>query len=68
MNIQYPESAMNVAVVVDNAGWVRVYGPEHNGFRPYKFNVMKKNRAAAIQWAREYNDNERERLKMRLRG
>lgn len=64
-NMQYPESGMNVAVKFDN-GLVRLYGHEHNGFRPFLHNVQCESEPAAITYCQQYNDEQRRKLGLKL--
>ena len=63
--MRYPESSMNVAVVREDAT-VRIYGHESDGYRPFLQHRVCVNKAAAIQFAQDYNDGQRVGLRLRV--
>ena len=65
MHTSYPESAMKVAAHVGN-GVVKIYGHEHNGFRPYESTHMAESVPAAISYCHRYNDEQRRKLGLKV--
>lgn len=61
MHSSYPESAMKVAVHMGN-GVVKIYGHEHEGFRPYESTYTAESEPAAITFCSNYNADQRRRL------
>lgn len=61
----YPESAMNTAVHM-GAGVVRVYGHEHQGFRPFQFSAQCETEPAAITYCEQYNEEQRRKLGIKI--
>jgi len=56
--MQYPESVINVAVHFGET-LVKIYGPEHNHFRPYIRSVVCATQSAAIQFCADHNTQQR---------